>query len=167
MRPTINFKPSKAPAGFGACPASVPANPISWGLCIHRSLDDPRQHLGFFDVSDIDTGSLVARGDYPGVEGAIAGLVAQAMRFRSYPGGLCAALKEGRSRFHRESKLRLTRFSDGASIIVDSLDIEALTRGLNAAQIHLATGAEIMVAEDADWIASSVMERVGHAVRVS
>lgn len=168
MRPTrIRFKPSMTQHGARLAPQEVEATPTHWGLCIHRAFSPTRERLGFFDVSDVETGALVAHGDYPGFEGAISALVAKAMGFHFYPGGICQALKEARVRFHEEARLRLTRFSTQSPIVVDTLDIAALTRGLNATRVHLTGGTDLMVAEDADWIASAVMERVGHRVHVS
>lgn len=69
------------------------------GLVLHRSLCNLSSERGYWDVSDPETGCLVAYGTYPGIEGAVAGLVEVAMPFAQHPGGFAAALADGRRRW--------------------------------------------------------------------
>lgn len=88
--------PGRQPFGPVVC------YPISFGLVVHPALDmGPHAKRGFWDVSDPETGTLVAFGLFPGRAGAIAAAVKLAMRYRHREYGFRGALAVARERFHR------------------------------------------------------------------
>ncbi len=100
MKTSITFVPAKNPH----LPAKPPFKPITalqvaYGLAIHPSVNSSiREKHGFWDVSDLKTGCLVAYGIYPGPEGAVAGLVEKAMEMKNCDGGFRGALERGRAK---------------------------------------------------------------------
>lgn len=97
MRTEIEFSPAKHPRWPGTL-GSIVGFETKYGCVLHRSLSKFRESLGYWDVSDITTGALVAYGAYPGIEGAVAALTLRAQEFHGHPGGFSAALDRGRQR---------------------------------------------------------------------
>lgn len=99
MKTPINFQPTKNPRLADKTPLpKVQGFLVSYGLVIHRSLYKLREQRGYWDVSDLQTGCLVAMSDFPGQDGAIAALVERAMEFKNRPGGFRGALERGRAK---------------------------------------------------------------------
>lgn len=99
MKTPCTFQPTKNPRLQDKTPLpEVQGLRVAYGLVIHRSLYKLRERRGYWDVSDLETGSLVAMSDFPGQDGAIAAIVHRAMEFRCVPGGFRGALERGRAR---------------------------------------------------------------------
>jgi|GEM_PF-4595839 len=165
MRTVIIFHPAKHPRYKGTL-EPVPGYLSKYGLVLHRALWGVRESRGYWDVSDIDTGALVAHGDYPGVEGAVAALVHTARSFASLPGGFAAALDEGRRQADVGDRLALSAFPGGERVIVDVRGIAELYAGLNATAIKMRDGTEYLVHEAAEVIRQHVHDRTGISVPI-
>jgi len=77
--------------------------PIAFGLVVHPALDmGPHAKRGFWDVSDPETGALVAFGLYPGRPGAIAAAVKLAIRYKQAPAGFRGAIERARIKLRRQ-----------------------------------------------------------------
>lgn len=89
--------PGRPPFGLTVC------YPISFGLVVHPALDmGPHAKRGFWDVSDPETGALVAFGLYPGRPGAIAAAVELAMKYKRSPAGFRGAIERARIKLRRQ-----------------------------------------------------------------
>lgn len=104
MRTSITFTPAKNPRLSDKEPFKpTDGFQVAYGLVIHPSLDMKcRRDLGYWDVSDPETGCLVCYGIYPGASGAIAALVEKAMELKARPGGFRGALERGRAKIRAE-----------------------------------------------------------------
>lgn len=101
-RETVTFQPAKNPRLVGKF-KPVAAQKSGYGLVIHPTiLAGPHCKFGFWDVSDPQTGCLVAYGEFPGREGAVTALVHAAMRYGKQPGGFRRALEIGRKKLQRQ-----------------------------------------------------------------
>lgn len=165
MRTEIIFHPAKHPRHKGEL-GPVRGYLSKYGLVLHRALSDFRESLGYWDVSDIETGALVAYGDYPGVEGAVAALVHAARRFAGFPGGFAAALARGRRKMAVTDRLALSAWPGGETVIVDDRGIAELYAGLNATAIKMRDGTEYLVHEAAEVIRYRIHERTGISVPI-
>ena len=165
MRTEIIFHPAKHPRYKGEL-EPVRGYASKYGLVLHRALWGVRESRGHWDVSDIETGALVAYGDYPGVEGAVAALVHTARRFARWPGGFAAALAQGRRQAAIGERLALCAFPGGETVIVDVRGIAELYAGLNATAIKMWDGTEYLVHEAAEVIRQRVHDRTGISVPI-
>ena len=167
MRTEIVFHPAKTrhfPESF----RPIRGFATAFGLVLHRSLSGFRARLGYWDVSDVQTGALVAWGELPGIEGAVAGLVHRAMEIvadsphRSFG----AALATGRMRLGVSNRLVLSGWPGGEFILVDDQNIAELYAGLNATAVKMYNGTEYLVHEAAEVIRQRVHDRTGISVPI-
>lgn len=106
MRTAIKFTPARNPKLANLLPFEpIFGFQVSYGLVIHPSVSvSIRRDRSYWDVSDPETGCLIAYGIYPGPAGAIAGLVEKAMEMKDRPGGFRGALERGRAKILAEVK---------------------------------------------------------------
>lgn len=125
MKTTVTFTPARNPA----YPIKAPFSPINglqvaYGLVIHPVIESKiRSTRGYWDVSDPGTGCLVAYGEYPGPEGAVAGLVQKAMAFKASPGGFRGALERGRVKVHLQLEAEAASRSEPSVIAGENLTV--------------------------------------------
>jgi hypothetical protein len=167
MRTEIIFHPAKNPRYLGNL-EPVRGYATSFGLVLHRAIGTFRETLGYWDVSDIETGGMVANGDFPGIEGAVAALVQKAQEFRGYPGGFAGALSDGRrnSAHLMGEHLVLSDFSTGAAVLVSDAAVVELIAGLNATAVKMRDGSEHLVNEAAEVIRWRIHDRTGLSVPI-
>lgn len=101
MRTEIVFQP--APGRQGPLPLTAGYATV-YGLVLHRPISKHAREAGYWNISDPVTGGLVAYGEYPGCEGAVAGLVSLVMRYTQYPGGFAGALADARQQWAGANK---------------------------------------------------------------
>lgn len=167
MRTEIIFHPAKNPRYLGGL-EPVRGYATSFGLVLHRAISTFREALGYWDVSDIETGGMVANGDFPGIEGAVAALVQKAQEFRSYPGGFVGALSDGRRQSAHliGDRLALSAFPGEEVVMIDDRAVAELYAGLNATAIKMQDGTEYLVHEAAEVIRQRVHDRTGISVPI-
>lgn len=167
MRNEIIFHPAKNPRYQGDL-EPVRGYATSFGLVLHRAIWKFRDALGYWDVSDIETGGMVANGDYPGIEGAVAALVQKAQEFRSYPGGFAGALSDGRRQSAHliGDRLALSVFPGEEVVMIDDRAVAELYAGLNATEVKMCDGTEHLVNEAAEVIRWRIFERTGLSVPI-
>lgn len=95
MRTEIVFQPAGNPR-WGCQLKPQRGYATAWGLVFHPAINKHARKAGYWNVSDPETGCLAAYGEYPGIEGAVAGLVSVVMHFAQYPGGFAAAVAKRR-----------------------------------------------------------------------
>jgi len=165
MRTEIIFHPAKH-SRYRSELAPVRGYLSKYGLVLHRSLSDCRRPRGYWDVSDIETGCLVAHGDYPGIEGAVAALVQAAREWACFPGGFAAALAIARHNDANGFRLALSAFPGGEPVMIDGREVAELYAGLNATAIKMRDGTEYLVHEAAEVIRQRVHDRTGISVPI-